>query len=352
MASKEATVALSNSKNTSANANNSSKDENVKAKSGTGKKSVKSSGAIVKSRYMQSASMSTLSKSNSMINESVAMAPRPSSPKPSFAKPKVALSFTPMAASTASMSTFLDHSRLGKGILQSTFADGHHVAPDFDVSFHKEEQEMAEMKKEILAMQTLDLAYLTAKKQHSNAKLAAQAEQWLLEAMEEEERLYTKVQEKKKKYLLMERMKQIHETLDLQIATLTPLANESKQFTEKYQTFAAAIDTTRHELPVKNCYVEGDGRDFLEKAELSLGKSEKVLIECTHTALEDSSAAVEGLRDMKTAAEDIAQQLLGTFSEVLELSSLVRRNIIHTQQASEEDRLGTARTRELYWPKP
>jgi len=47
------------------------------------------------------------------------------------------------------------------------------------------------------------------------------------------------------------------------MAALTPLAEESKRFTEDYRTFAAAVDTTRHELPVKNCYMEADGQDFL-----------------------------------------------------------------------------------------
>ena len=48
-----------------------------------------------------------------------------------------------------------------------------------------------------------------------------------------------------------------------QIAALTPLVEKAQKFTEDYRTFARAIDTTRHELPVKNCYIEGDGRVFL-----------------------------------------------------------------------------------------
>ncbi|CAL8253585.1 unnamed protein product [Merluccius merluccius] len=188
--------------------------------------------------------------------------------------------------------------------------------------------------------------------EHNTAKLKAQAEARLLEVMEEEERLHNEVQEKKRKYLLMERNKQMNEILDLQIAALTPMAEVSKQFTEDYQTFATAIDTTRHELPLKNCYIEGDRRDFLDKAESCLKKSEKVLVECTHTDQQDSSSAVECLRDMRTASKDIAQQMFGTFSELLELSSQVSRYTIHTQQAFEEDQLGTARTRELYRPKP
>lgn len=48
-----------------------------------------------------------------------------------------------------------------------------------------------------------------------------------------------------------------------QIAALTPVAEAAKQFTKDYKYFATAIDTTRHELPVKNFYIDGDRREFL-----------------------------------------------------------------------------------------
>jgi len=55
--------------------------------------------------------------------------------------------------------------------------------------------------------------------QHNTAKLKAQAEAQLLEVMEEEERLYDEVEEKKRKYLLRERNKQMNEILDLQVCS-------------------------------------------------------------------------------------------------------------------------------------
>lgn len=48
-----------------------------------------------------------------------------------------------------------------------------------------------------------------------------------------------------------------------QIAALTPVAEAAQQFTKEYVTFATAVDTTRHELPVQNFYIDGDGREFL-----------------------------------------------------------------------------------------
>lgn len=48
-----------------------------------------------------------------------------------------------------------------------------------------------------------------------------------------------------------------------QIAALTPVAEAAKTFTKDYTSFATAVDTTRHELPVKNFYIDGDRREFL-----------------------------------------------------------------------------------------
>lgn len=48
-----------------------------------------------------------------------------------------------------------------------------------------------------------------------------------------------------------------------QIETLTPVAEAAEQFTKDYKCFAAAVDTTCHELPVKNFYISGDGKEFL-----------------------------------------------------------------------------------------
>lgn len=44
---------------------------------------------------------------------------------------------------------------------------------------------------------------------------------------------------------------------------LTPVADAAKQFTKEYISLATAVDTTRHELPVKNFYIDGDRREFL-----------------------------------------------------------------------------------------
>ena len=75
------------------------------------------------------------------------------------------------------------------------------------------------------------LQYISAPVHHvvqmerNTAKLKEEAEARLLHVMEEEERLYNEVQEKKRKYLLRERSKQTNEILDLQVSTCSHLGH-------------------------------------------------------------------------------------------------------------------------------
>ncbi|XP_056133699.1 HAUS augmin-like complex subunit 8 [Lampris incognitus] len=368
MASRRSVAPSSHFKNATADGK-SSAGGNSKAKSGAVKKSsVTSSGTIVKSRYLQSVEKTSLSKSNSLTNESIAMSPRRSSPVPSCVKTKVATpprrSMIPQALPTCgekSISSFVEPSVLGRSVLQSTFSDGYCIRPDFDISVIKdkeviqnavEQERKPESCKSIIEMQAFLLVYLTAKMENGTKKLKATAEARILEVMEEEMRLHEEVQEKKRQHRLMEKDRQMHELLDLQIAALTPLAAASKQFTENYKSFATAVDTTRHSLPVKNLYIEGDRREFLVKVESHLKEMEEMLAECKHGDQRDNSSSLECLRDMKTVSKDVTQQLAGASSELLELSSLVCQHTVHIHQALEEEHLGLARTHELYCPKP
>lgn len=214
-----------------------------------------------------------------------------------------------------------------------------------------EPEKNPETEKWNIEMQTFLLAYLTAEIESNTAKLKAEAEARILQEMEDEEALYNEVQEKKRQYLVMEKDRLANELLDLQIAALTPVAETAKQFTKNYKSFASAVDTTRHELPVKNFYIDGDRKEFLDKAEACLKVSEKLLEECTEGDQKDTSTSLECLRDMKTTSKDISQQLSGTFSELMEVSLLVCRHTINVHQVTEEEQLGPARTLKLYCPK-
>ncbi|XP_026160994.1 HAUS augmin-like complex subunit 8 isoform X2 [Mastacembelus armatus] len=334
MASRRTTIAPSGFRNVPTDAKSANKGNN----SGTEKKTVKSSGTVVRSRYMQSAEKASLSKSNSLTNDSVAVPLRPCSPKLSGVRPKVG---TPPRRSLAPQAL-------------STY--GHCLQPDFDISAIKdktiiEPERNPENEKRIIRMKTFLLAYLTAKMESNTAKFKAEAEAKILQVMEEDEILRKEVQEKKRQYLLAEKNKLMNDLLDLQIAALAPVADAAKQFTKDYKCFATAVDTTRHELPVKNFYIDGDRREFLDKAESCLKETEKLLVKCTEGDPKDNSTSLECLKDMKNTSKDISQQLSGALPELLELSALVCRRKIHVQQATEEEQLGTARTHELYCHK-
>ncbi|MEQ2240954.1 hypothetical protein ILYODFUR_020393 [Ilyodon furcidens] len=96
---------------------------------------------------------------------------------------------------------------------------------------------------------------------------------------------------------------------------LTPVAEAANQFTKDYKCFAAAVDSTRHELPVKNFYINGDGRQFLDKAEACLKETEMLLQECTQGDHVDNSTSLECLIEIKTISKDISEQLSGIPSQ-------------------------------------
>ena len=49
----------------------------------------------------------------------------------------------------------------------------------------------------------------------------------------------------------------------MQIEMLSPYEAVAERFREQYKTFAMALDTTRHELPVKSVHLDGNGQQFL-----------------------------------------------------------------------------------------
>ncbi|KAL1022983.1 hypothetical protein UPYG_G00035030 [Umbra pygmaea] len=345
--------------------------------SGAGNK-IKSSITVVKSRYLQPVEKAPVAKVHPLLNDSTFVLPRPASPKPGGIKTRIGSparrSMAPQTLKnlTPMMSTVIEPPQLGMRVLQSTFLDGnsldgHRLPPDIDVSAIDfsvikdktvlpdtvlEPERNDQQKKSHLEMQTFLLAYLTAKMEHNNQKLKEEAEGRILAVMEEEEQLWKEVHEKKRMYHLLEKNKQLDGLLDLQITALTPVAAVAKQFTQEYKDLSSAVDTTRHELPVKSFYIEGDRMEFLDKTTTNLKAIEEGLLQCTHGALQDNDQSAECLRGMKAAAQDISEQLSRGVSELMDLSSLVSRLTVQTQQALEEEQLGLIRAQELYCPKP
>ncbi|KAM9761613.1 HAUS augmin-like complex subunit 8 [Menidia menidia] len=366
MASKRSKVPNSSKNTSTEEKRDSSKgtDANKANNSGAGEKKVKSTGTVVKSRYLQAAEKTSLSKSNSLSKDSTIVPLRPSSPKPPAVKPKVGTpprrSMAPQALAESMMSREIDPAVFGKSILQSTFSDGHCFRPDFDISVIKDKtlqenrskpERNPDIEKRKVEMQTLLLAFLTAKMESNTTKFKTLAESKILQVMKEEDMLRNELKEKKQRYLVAEKKKMLNDLLHLQIETLERLAAVSQQFTVDYKCFAAAVDTTCHELPVKNFYLNGKGKEFLDKVEVCLKETEKLLQECTQGDHETNSTTLESLQEMKTTTKNISQQLTGTFSELRKLSSLVCHHSVFVQQAAEEEQLGSSKSWEHLCPK-
>ncbi|XP_061834552.1 HAUS augmin-like complex subunit 8 [Nerophis lumbriciformis] len=369
MASRRRTILPSAQKNPVADAKSSKSgnDESKASKNAAEKKAVQAGAksTVVQSRYMQAADRSSLSKSNSLNSDSVSILQRPSSPRPGGVKLKVGTpprcSMGPPAFGMSKMSRQSQPSLLEKTVLQSTFSDGHFGRPEFDISViggktviksAEQAESHHEDEKQLIEMQAFFISYLSGKMAANTNRLKAEAEARLLQKMEEEEVLQTEVIAKKRQYLLMEKERQATELLNMQVSALTRVADVAKPFTKSYNSFASAVDTTLHELPVKNFYIDGDGKEFLGKAEACLKESEELLREWTKEDYKDNSAALECLQSMKSYSKDMSQQLSGAFSELLELSSLICRHTVQVQQAAEEEQLGAARSLELFCPNP
>uniref|UniRef100_A0A4W4FLL4 HAUS augmin-like complex subunit 8 n=1 Tax=Electrophorus electricus TaxID=8005 RepID=A0A4W4FLL4_ELEEL len=354
MASKKLTTLRKEQKSTSEDSQNSTSGNDASCGNNSGaRRKTKPSGTFVKSRYMLT-ERKTLSKNN-MQNESVLMPLKPASPKVgSGCKPRVGTSTRRTISGQSDQYIICNFVLLCSSILQSTALDGHCMPPDFDVSVIKENAaapppravDPNTQKRNVL--DTFLLAFLTAKIEHNTQKLKEEAERNLLIVMQEEDKLRTTLASKKRKYLLLEKQKQLDDLLDLQIEALTPLAETAKQFTGEYKAFATAIDTTRHELPVKNLHIEEDGSKFLDKAVVCLNQTRTVLEQYTKGLLTDSESSAECLREMKNTAHEIDQQLLSTSSHLLELSSLVSREMVLVQQTLEEDEIGLGTAQSLF----
>ncbi|XP_027000450.1 HAUS augmin-like complex subunit 8 isoform X1 [Tachysurus fulvidraco] len=330
------------------------------------KRKAKPSGTIVKSRYMQTEKKTVVKKTP---NESVLVPPRPASPKVGSGHkhrfgtpPRRTLHAPPDQNSvckfvkTNVIPGLLESSSLGGNVLQSTVLDGHCMRPDFDLSVIKENTSPASQpsavdpsaKKRNLELETFLLAFLTAKIENNTHKLKEEAERNLFTLMEEEEKLRSKIMNKKQQCLLLKKQQQLNDLLDMQIVALTPVAETAQQFTEEYKTFASAIDTTRHELPIKNLHVEENREEFLDKALVCLNQSQCILEKYMKDVSTEGESTAACLKEIKSAAHEINQHLLSTSSDLLELSSLVSQEKVLVQQSLEEDKIGFNTVQSLF----
>ncbi|XP_061005917.1 HAUS augmin-like complex subunit 8 isoform X2 [Dama dama] len=230
-----------------------------------------------------------------------------------------------------------------KGNLQSTLLDGHDTAlSDLDLSaIHdksvvrktpqfKKKSKKAELSSsstdlsqamEMMESQTLLLTLLTVKMENGLSAFEEQAEKNLEILCKEKEKLQKKAYELKRRLLLCQKKRELEDFLDAQIEMLSPLEAVASRFREQYKTFAMALDTTRHELPVKSVHLDGDRQLFLDELQRELTTTRHLLGELGIGSSEDNVKAFDMMRELREVIQKKDLELRRSFDQVLELSA-------------------------------
>ncbi|XP_023798561.1 HAUS augmin-like complex subunit 8 isoform X1 [Cyanistes caeruleus] len=189
-----------------------------------------------------------------------------------------------------------------------------------------------------LESETLLLTFLRIKAEKSVAKMEEKAEKNLLMLCEEKRRQQEKLWELKREILLEEREQKLNETLDKQIEVLSPLVAVCEQFKEQYKSFAASLDATRHELPIKNIHIEGDKQTYLDELRKQLMITQELLTDVTPNHSGDSAKALNALKDLKVVSQELSEGLQRSFTDVQNLSFETSKEVsLHNQYVCEEN---------------
>ncbi|XP_006898383.1 PREDICTED: HAUS augmin-like complex subunit 8 [Elephantulus edwardii] len=243
---------------------------------------------------------------------------------------------------------------LAKGDLQSTLLEGHGAAPpDLDLSAindksvvkktpqlertmgqrndsnsfssaRKKSQDLSESM-DMMESQTLLFTLLTIKMEKSLALLEEKAESKLLAMCREQETLQKKVQELRRRRLLGQRTKELLGLVDVQAELLSPFVAVAERFKEQYKTFATALDSTRHELPVTAIHMEGSSQQFLDDLQKELATTPFLLGDLGAIPLEESVKALDFLSELKEVISKKDSELQRSFTQVLDLSAEVSK---------------------------
>ncbi|XP_022262619.1 HAUS augmin-like complex subunit 8 isoform X2 [Canis lupus baileyi] len=271
-----------------------------------------------------------------------------------------------------------DSSGIGKGDLQSTLLEGHGTAPpDLDLSaindksmlrktpqlektmskktesmsFSASQRKSPDLSEamEMMESQTLLLTLLTVKMENGLAQFEEKAERNLLIMCKETEKLQKKAHELKRKLLLCQRKRELADVLDAQIEMLSPYEPVAERFREQYKTFATALDTTRHELPVKSVHLDGNGQQFLDDLQRELTTTCHLLGELGISSLEENVKALDLLSEIREMTQKKDLELRRSFAQVLELSAEASKEAALVNQEVWEDAQGLEASSQWYF---
>ncbi len=142
-------------------------------------------------------------------------------------------------------------------------------------------------------------------------------------------------EEKTKKKLELERLKHLNlldEVLDLQEKVLEPICEQLADVEQQYRSLAAAVDTTRHQLPIRDVVVTpgaGAGAAVVEEGLMeSLQETEQLLAEL-HRVTKQPASAVHSFSASLGTLKQTAQAEIHQLDKVHELVSAVKSLVIH-----------------------
>lgn len=262
-----------------------------------------------------------------------------------------------------------------KGDLQSTLLEGHGTAPPhLDLSaindksmlrktpqlekklsrktelasFSASQEEDPDLF-ELMESQTLLLTLLAVKMENSLSAFEEKAERDLVTMCQEKQQLLEKTHELKRELLLCQKKRELVDVLNPQIEMLSPYEAVCESFKEQYKTFATALDTTRHELPVRSIHLGGGAQKFLDDLQQELRTTHHLLGELGVCSSEENGEVLDLLGDLKEMTQKKDLELRRSFAELQELSAAVSKEAALINQEVWEEAQGPEAARQWYF---
>uniref|UniRef100_H3ANK5 HAUS augmin like complex subunit 8 n=1 Tax=Latimeria chalumnae TaxID=7897 RepID=H3ANK5_LATCH len=328
--------------------------------SGASLKKSKAGPKVVKSRYLDYDK--NLSGKGPLVNAFSGSFSKPAekgrTPTQRSALPQKARPSACMQASA------LDYTPFGKDDLQSTLLEGHRIAlPDLDLSAIN-----GTSSQHLLNFTVLKQTEKKKKKKKAPTQLPPLPDQDLLEMIESQTLLFTclcskvtvnllqiknktdterhvrndietplNIRKIQKKVTKCFKSKNVRKGIEKKVEVLQPLTAKTEKFNAEYNHFATALDTTRHELPVKSIHIEGDRQGYLAEVQSLLTDAGKLLSELVLMPSSEVSQTSNLLKDLKGLALKTDTEVKRGCTEALQLSAAVSQEAsLRHQQLSEE----------------
>ncbi|XP_069505317.1 HAUS augmin-like complex subunit 8 isoform X2 [Ambystoma mexicanum] len=347
----------------STNSSGSSNDATVKKPKGA---------KLVQSRYMQQYEKKKIAKAH-LQNTTICSGGR--APERTGSGTPTRRSTAPQRFKAPTRPGVLNSTILGKCDLQSTLLEGQKIAfPDLDLSVINDKTFQRKRPKalfkpdakapkkephsvlvppeevlEIIETQTRLLTLLSLEIQKNIRRLEQKAERSLLLACEEKAKLQMKVHEQRHRLSLLKREQQLAQVLASQVEVLLPSTAKDELFQNEYTSFATALDSTRHELPIKNIHIEESRVPYLDKLQKHLAVTESLLAEFMPAWSEENAKTCTATRELEEEALTIDADLPRSLAQITDLAFKVAKETSLQTQNVIEDTQGVDAMRPWYF---